>query len=69
MTRDEAIRVGIGIFTLAEWHHRDHGQWCVCLEGEQLGAQSAAVVDALAAEGLTFDSYIGTAPGTIGPPR
>jgi hypothetical protein len=66
MTRDEAIRVGI--FTLADWHRRDHGQRCVCLEAEQFGAQSAAVVDALAAEGMTFDRYAGTGRGTLGPP-
>jgi sugar (pentulose or hexulose) kinase len=63
MTRDEAIRVGI--FTLAEWHRRDHGQRCVC---EQLGAQSAAVVDALVAEGMSFDRYSGTGPRAVGPP-
>jgi hypothetical protein len=33
MTRDEAIRVGIS--SLAKWHRRDHGERCVCLEGEQ----------------------------------
>jgi hypothetical protein len=66
MTRDEAIRVGI--FTLAEWHRRDHGEQCVCLEGEQLGAQSAAVVDALASEGMIFDDYDGKTPGSLGPP-
>ena len=67
MTRDEAIRVGI--FTLADWHRRDHGQRCVCLEGEQLGAQTAAMVDALAAEGMSFDGYTGTGRGTLGPPQ
>jgi hypothetical protein len=66
MTRDEAIRVGI--LTLADWHRRDHRDHCVCLEGEQLGAQSAAVVDALAAEGIRFDGYTGTGPGAVGPP-
>jgi hypothetical protein len=66
MTRDEAIRVGI--FTLADWHRRDHGERCVCLEGEQLGAQSAAVVDALAAEGMTFDGYPGIDRGPLEPP-
>jgi hypothetical protein len=53
MTRDEATR--IGVFTLADWHRKDHGQRCVCLEGEQFGAQSAALVDALAAQGVLFD--------------
>ena len=67
MTRDDAIRVGI--FTLAEWHRRDHGQRCVCLEAEQFGAQSAAVVDALAAGGISFDGYTGTGSGALGPPR
>jgi hypothetical protein len=66
MTRDEAIRVGI--FTLADWHRRDHGERCVCLEGEQLGAQSAAVVDALAAEGMAFDRYSGIDRGPLAPP-
>jgi hypothetical protein len=33
MTRDDAIRTAI--FTLADWHRRDHGERCVCLEGEQ----------------------------------
>jgi len=49
MTRDEAIRVGI--FTLADWHRRDHCERCVCLDGERFGAQEAALVDALAAGG------------------
>jgi hypothetical protein len=66
MTRDEAIRVGI--FTLADWHRWDYGERCVCLEGEQLGAQSAAVVDALAAEGMIFEGYSGAARGPLGPP-
>ena len=66
MTRDEAIRVGV--FTLADWHRRDHGNRCVCLEGEQFGAQSAALVDALAAEGMPFDGYTGTGPGSLGAP-
>jgi hypothetical protein len=66
MTRDEAIRVGI--FTLASWHRHDHGERCVCLEGEQFGAQSAALVDALAAEGMTFDRYSGADRGPLGPP-
>jgi hypothetical protein len=66
MTRDEAIR--IGIFTLAAWHRWDHGERCVCLEGEQFGAQSAAVVDALATEGVTFDRYSGADSGPLGPP-
>jgi hypothetical protein len=50
MTREEAIRVGV--FTLADWHRRDHGQRCVCLEAEQFGAQSAALIDPLAAQGV-----------------
>jgi hypothetical protein len=66
MTRDDAIRVGI--FTLADWHRHDHGERCVCLEGEQFGAQSAALVDALAAEGMTFDGYNGADRGPLGPP-
>jgi hypothetical protein len=66
VTRDDAIRTAI--FTLADWHRRDHVERCVCIEGEQLGAQSAAVVDALAAEGLAFDGYSGTGPGALGPP-
>jgi hypothetical protein len=66
MTRDEAIRVGI--FTLADWHRRDRGDRCVCLEGEQLGAQSAAMVDALAAKGTAFDGYSGADCGPLEPP-
>jgi hypothetical protein len=42
VTRDEAIQTGI--FALAQWHLRDHGDRCRCIEGEQFGAQ-AAVVD------------------------
>lgn len=41
----------------------------MCLEGEQLGSQSAAVVDALAAERMSFDGYAGMGPGALGPPR
>jgi hypothetical protein len=68
MTREEAIRVGV--FTLADWHRRDHGQRCVCLEAEQLGAQSAAFIDALAAEGVLFDGYFGgDSRGPLGLPR
>jgi hypothetical protein len=67
VTRDQAITVGI--FTLSGWHHRDHGARCVCIEGEQLGAQSAAVIDALEAEGVSFDNYAGTGPGALGAPR
>lgn len=66
VTRDEAIRVGI--LTLADWHRRDHGQRCVCLEAEQFGAQSAALVDALAAGGVAFDTYSGADHGPLGPP-
>jgi hypothetical protein len=67
MTRDEAIRVGI--FTLSDWHRRDHGDGCRCLEGEKFGYQAAAVVDALAAEGMHFDGYEGTGkPGSLGAP-
>jgi hypothetical protein len=66
MTRDEAIRVGI--FTLADWHRRDHGERCVCLEGEQLEAQSAALIDALVAEGMSFDGYSGADRGPSGHP-
>jgi hypothetical protein len=67
MTRDEAIRVGI--FTLAAWHRQDHGDRCVCLEGEQFGAQAAAMVDALAAGGLNFEEYSATGKDPIGPPE
>jgi hypothetical protein len=66
MTRDEAIRTGI--FTLAGWHKSDHGDRCVCLEAEQLGAQVAAVVDALAAGGVRFEEYTATDRGPLGPP-
>ena len=66
VTRDEAIR--IGVFTLGRWHRSDHGDRCVCLEGEQFGAQSGAVIDALVVEGFEFDAYSGTDRGPLGPP-
>jgi hypothetical protein len=66
MTRDEAIRVGI--FTLASWHRQDHGSRCVCHEAEQFGAQAAAVIDALAADGVDFDARAGADRGPLGPP-
>ena len=66
MTRDEAIQSGI--FALADWHHRDHGDRCRCLEGEKFGYQAAAVVDALAAEGIPFDRYTAENRGPLGPP-
>jgi hypothetical protein len=67
MTRAEAIQTGI--FALSRWHHNDHGDRCVCLEAEQFGAQVAAVIDALAAEGMHFDGYEGTGrPGSLGTP-
>ena len=50
VNRDDAIRVGV--MALAAWHRQDHGDRCVCEEGEQFGAQAAAVVDALIAEGV-----------------
>jgi hypothetical protein len=65
MTRDEAIQAGI--FALAGWHLQDHGDRCRCLEGEKFGFQAAAVIDALAAEGMQFDGYTGTGrPGSLG---
>jgi hypothetical protein len=66
MTRDEAIQSGV--FALARWHDRDHGDRCRCLEGEKFGFQAAAVVDALAAEGMPFDGYAGTGLGSLGAP-
>ena len=66
MTRDEAIRVGI--FALAKWHRHDHGDQCICLEGEQFGVQSAAVIDALIAEGTEFDTYGASDRGPLGSP-
>lgn len=66
MTRDDAIRTGI--FTLAAWHRRDHGDRCVCIEAEQFGDQAAALVDALAAGGLEFEGHSGTDRGALGPP-
>jgi hypothetical protein len=67
MTRDEAIRTGI--YSLARWHRSDHGNRCLCVEAEQFGAQAAAVIDALTAEGMTFDGYSGTDRGPLGPPK
>ena len=52
VTREEAIRIGIGV--LAQWHRSDHGDRCSCVEGEQFGVQMAAVVDAPIAEGLAL---------------
>jgi hypothetical protein len=66
MTRDEAIQSGV--FALADWHRRDHGDRCRCLEGEKFGYQAAAVVDALAAEGVEFEAYDATDPGALGAP-
>jgi hypothetical protein len=64
MTRDEAIRIGIA--ALAKGHAQEHGERCVCPEGERLGVRSAAVVDALAAKGVEFDGYAGTGLGSLG---
>jgi hypothetical protein len=47
---------------------QDHGDRCVCLEAEQLGAQAAAVVDALADGGMDFDGYTGADRGPLWPP-
>jgi len=66
MTRDDAIRTAI--FTLARWHRSDHGDRCICLEAEQFGAQAAALVDALAADGMGFDGHSGADRGPLGPP-
>jgi hypothetical protein len=49
VARDHVIQ--IGVHALARWHAEDHGQWCVCLEGECFGYQAAVVVDALMAQG------------------
>jgi hypothetical protein len=65
VTRDEAIRVGF--FALTNWHRPDHGPRCVCIEGEQLGAQSAAMVDALAAEGAGLTTTRDRAKGRRAP--
>lgn len=43
------------IAALADWHHSDHGDRCVCLEGERFGFQAAAIVDALMASGVEFE--------------
>jgi hypothetical protein len=67
MTRDEAIRTGV--FTLAGSHRRNHGDRCICIEAEQFGAQAAALVDALAAQGLEFEGYVGADRGALGPPK
>jgi hypothetical protein len=65
MTRDEAIRIGIS--ALAEGHAHDHGERCICPEGERLEVRSAAVIDALIADGVTFDTYTWTGSGSLGP--
>jgi hypothetical protein len=65
VTRDEAIRIGIA--ALAKGHAHDHGERCVCAEGERLGVRSAAVIDALIADGVTFD-HTRTDNGSPGPP-
>jgi hypothetical protein len=67
VTHDEAIQTGI--FALARWHLEDHGDRCRCLAGKKFGYHAAAVVDALAAEGMHFDGYGGTGrPGSLGAP-
>jgi hypothetical protein len=58
MTRDEAIRIGIS--ALARRHVQDHGERCVCTDGDRFGARSAAVIDALIADGMVFEA--------LGPP-
>jgi hypothetical protein len=58
----------LGYSPSTDWHRHDHGERCFCLEGEQFGAQSTASVDALAAEGKTFDGYSGSDRGPLGPP-
>jgi hypothetical protein len=67
VTREEAIQTGI--FAVARWHLEDHGDSCRCLEGEKFGFQAAALIDAVAAEGMPFDGYEGTGrPGSLGAP-
>ena len=50
MTRDEAIQIGIE--SLAKWHVHDHGDGCACAESKQFKSRSAAVIDALIADGI-----------------
>lgn len=66
MTREDAIQIGVS--ALALWHRKDHGERCICIEGELFGHQSSAVVDALIAEGLVFDGYRGPNERKVGPP-
>ena len=63
VTRDEAIQTGI--FALARWHLQDHGDRCRCLEGEKFGFQAAAVIDALAAEGMRLRRVRGDGPAGV----
>ncbi len=60
VTRDEAVQVGVE--SLAAWHDREHGLRCTCAEGERIGYQAEAVVDALTAEGAVFEPYQGPGP-------
>jgi hypothetical protein len=66
MTRDDAIREAI--MALGRWHQLDDGDRCVCREAEQFGAQWVVVIDALAANGVSFDGYSGLDRGPLGPP-
>lgn len=66
MTREHAIQVAIT--ALATWHDRDHGDRCHCIEGEQFGAQAAAVMNGLVAAGMAFDDWKGAPNRSVGPP-
>ena len=59
VTWDDAIQ--IAVIALAEWHHRDHGEHCVCSEAECFGFQAVAVINALVAARLALDAF--EAPG------
>lgn len=66
MTRETATQLTVE--ALAMWHDRDHGPRCICIEGEQFGAQASAVMNALVANGMTFDEWNGAVDRVGGPP-
>jgi hypothetical protein len=67
VTRDHAIQ--IAVLALGRWHAEDHGERCVCLEGEKFGFQAAAAVDALIAHGVPFANHEGSRSAGLRPAR
>jgi hypothetical protein len=50
VTREDAIQIGIN--TLEKWHASDHVDGCTCGASRQFRYRSAAVIDALIANGV-----------------